>query len=161
MKWLSQGCRAGNGGSRVPPSQACALVELHCFWPIESLNSTEVICSSMENYLAGKSQVQIVELWHSLEICLITFSYIFFSGNTWLQQCFHYMQFYWKRTESLFWHEAFFVFSWLPKTRLLYSLVSMDLKPSKTLASCTIFLDWFWSTFIASLVSNIGDFVSS
>lgn len=34
-------------------------------------------------------------------------------------------------------------------------------EPSRTLASCPIFLDWFWPTFVASLVSNFGDFVSS
>lgn len=158
VKRFSQGCRARNQCSSISPSQACALVaELYCFWPFESLNSADAIRSSMENCLTGKSQVQIVELWNSVEICQIitTFFYIFLSSNTCPQQCFHSIQFYQKRTESLLQHVCHF---FLVRRICYVHLDQWISKPSKTLASCIIFLDWFWSTLVASLVSNFSDF---
>lgn len=63
MKWLSPGCRSQNQCCSTSSSLACALVaELPYFWPFESLNSTEALCCSTENYLSGESQVQVVEL---------------------------------------------------------------------------------------------------
>lgn len=101
--------------------------------PVGSLNSAEAVCSSTENCLTGKSQAQTAELWHSLEIHLITFFYIFLSSNIWLQQWFHPSQSI-KREQKVY-------------SSICYIHLDQWMsKPGKNVTCSTIFLDRSWST---------------